>query len=264
MTPTPPSGRLRWTRSDSGSSTAPPQCRASSSSRTFTGPPRRRGTSYATSPVAANRAPLLIVLTTRDTKPDLDANLAALLADLERSPSVRRLPLLGLGPDEVGQLVGATGEEAEAISVETGGNPLLATHMGSDPGHRTLPAWLLRRDALLDDESRAVLDMAATFGAEFDADRLAAAHGAPLLRVLESLEAAEAAGLVAPHPARMALFTFVHALFRAHRYDQLPLRRRLELHARAAAALADADGRRPRPVGARPARLPRAAARGGA
>ena len=186
----------------------------------------------------ANRAPLLIVVTTRNTKPDLDADLAALLADLERTPSVRRLLLYGLRPDEVGLLVGATGEEAEAISVETGGNPLLATHMGSDPGHRTLPGWLLRRDALLDDESRAVLDMAATFGVEFDADRLAAAHGAPLLRVLELLESAEAAGLVVPHPARLARFTFVHALFRAHRYDELPLRRRLELHARAAAALA--------------------------
>ncbi len=187
----------------------------------------------------ANRAPLLIVITTRDTKPDLDADVAALLADLERTPSVRHLRLLGLRPDEVGQLVGAMGdEEAEAIRVETGGNPLLATHMGSGPGHRTLPGWLLRRDALLDDESRAVLDMAATFGAEFDADRLAAAHGAPLLGVLEALESAEAAGLVVPHPARMARFTFVHALFRAHRYDGLPLRRRLELHARAAAALA--------------------------
>ena len=187
----------------------------------------------------ANRAPLLIVITTRNTKPDLDADLAALLADLERTPSVRRVPLLGLRPDEVGELVGAVGEEeAEAIRAETGGNPLLATHMGSGPGHRTLPGWLLRRDALLDDESHAVLDMAATFGAEFDADRLAAAHGAPLLGVLESLESAEAAGLVVPHPSRMARFTFVHALFRAHRYDELPLRRRLELHARAAAALA--------------------------
>ena len=187
----------------------------------------------------ANRAPLLIVITSRDTKPDLDADLAGVLADLERTPSVRRLPLLGLRPDEVGELVGAVGEaEAEAIRAETGGNPLLATHMGSGPGHRTLPGWLLRRDALLDDESRAVLDMAATFGAEFDADRLAAAHGAPLLGVLESLEWAEAAGLVVPHPSRTARFTFVHALFRAHRYDELPLRRRLELHARAAAALA--------------------------
>ena len=41
-----------------------------------------------------------------------------------------------------------------------------------------------------------------------------------------------------PLPGRRGRFGFVHALFRSHRYDALPLRRRLELHARAAAALA--------------------------
>jgi DNA-binding CsgD family transcriptional regulator/predicted secreted protein len=187
----------------------------------------------------ANRAPLLVVVTTRASKPDLDADLAALIADLERSPVVRRIRLHGLDREEVGQLVGgATPDEAEELRAETGGNPLLVTHMGSDPGQRSLPGWLVRRDALLDDESRAVLDMAATLGAEFDVDRLAAAHGAPLLEVLESLETAEAAGLVAPHPSRVGRFTFAHALFRSHRYASLPLRRRLELHGRAAAALA--------------------------
>ena len=193
----------------------------------------------------AGRAPLLVVTTVRDSKPDFDADLVALLADLERLPSVRRLSLTGLGRDEVGELVGSTADDAEAIRADTGGNPLLVTHMSSYAGQRSLPAWLVRRDALLDDQSRAVLDQAATFGSEFDADRLAAAHGAPLLRVLECLEAADAAGLVAPHPARIGWFTFVHALFRSHRYSALPLRRRLELHARAAAALATPldDGR---------------------
>ena len=186
----------------------------------------------------AGRDPLLVVTTARDSKPDFDADLVAMLADLERLPTVRRLSLSGLDPAEVGELVGSTPDEAKAIRADTGGNPLLVTHMSSYAGQRSLPAWLVRRDALLDDESRAVLDQAATFGSEFDADRLAAAHGAPLLRVLECLEAADAAGLIAPHPSRIGWFTFVHALFRAHRYGALPLRRRLELHARAAAALA--------------------------
>ncbi len=186
----------------------------------------------------ANRVPLLIVVTTRDSRPDVDTDLMALLVDLERMPAVRRLSLPGLGRDEVGHLVGVTAEEADTIVAETGGNPLLVTHIVSDAGQRSLPAWLLRRDILLDEESRALLDLAATFGSEFDADRLAAAHGAPLLRVLDSLEAAEAAGLIVPHPARPGWFMFVHALFRSHRYSALPLRRRLELHARAAAALA--------------------------
>ena len=60
--------------------------------------------------------------------------------------------------------------------------------------------------------------------------------------VLESLEAAEAAGLVAPLPGRPGRFAFVHALFRSHRYDALPLRRRLDLHAAAAGALASPSG----------------------
>ena len=178
----------------------------------------------------AGRDPLLVVTTARDSKPDFDADLVALLADLERLPTVRRLSLSGLDPAEVGELVGSTPDEAKAIRADTGGNPLLVTHMSSYAGQRSLPAWLVRRDALLDDESRAVLDQAATFGSEFDADRLAAAHGAPLLPVLECLEAADAAGLIAPHPSRIGWFTFVHALFRAHRYGALPLRRRLELH----------------------------------
>ena len=106
-----------------------------------------------------------------------------------------------------------------------------------------------------------MLDLAATFGSEFDADLLAAAHGAPLLDVLESLEAAEAAGLVVAHRGGPAQFGFVHALFRAHRYEALPLRRRLELHARVATALGTRGRRRPRAVRARSPRLPRAAAR---
>jgi hypothetical protein len=95
----------------------------------------------------------------------------------------------------------------------------------------------------VDAECRHLLDLAAVFGAEFDAVPLAAGSRWPLLRVLEALEAAEAAGWVVPLPGRPGRFTFVHALFRSHRYNALPLRRRLELHAAAAGALAAvADG----------------------
>ena len=82
--------------------------------------------------------------------------------------------LRGLGPDEVAALARAGAAEAEAIVAETGGNPLLVTHDGG--GHRgSLAALLPAASELLDDETRAVLDLAATFGAEFDADLLAPA-----------------------------------------------------------------------------------------
>ena len=63
----------------------------------------------------AGREPLLVVVTTRDTKPDFDADLSTLVADLERSPAVARLSLRGLDRNEVGDLVGATDEQAAAI-----------------------------------------------------------------------------------------------------------------------------------------------------
>lgn len=186
----------------------------------------------------ASRAPLLIVVTARDSKPDLDADLVGFFADLERSASVGHVPLRGLERDDVAKLAGTDTDSAEVIRAETHGNPLLVTHLTSDVRRGTLPIWLYQRDQLLDDETRAVLDQAATFGTEFDADLLATAVGAPLLTVLESLETAEAAGLIVPQPGRRAGFAFVHALFRSHRYREFPLRRRLQLHARAAAALA--------------------------
>ena len=184
----------------------------------------------------AARQPLLVIATTRDTAPDIDSELNALLDELERSPTVTRVRLSGLGPDEVAELVAVATADLDAIVSETGGNPLFVTRGGS------LSTLLARRERPLDGESRAVLDLAATFGAEFDADLLAAGHGAPLLTVLELLEQAEAAGLVVPLPSLPGRFGFVHALFRSHRYAQLPLRRRLELHASAAAAMSTRAG----------------------
>ena len=127
--------------------------------------------------------------------------------DVARRPAtvavgVARVALHGLDRTEVARLSGAGADDAELILAETQGNPLLVTHLTSDVRSETLPIWLHRRDQLLDDEARAVLDQAATFGTEFDADLLAAAHRAPLLAVLECLEAAEAAGLVVPQPGR--------------------------------------------------------------
>ena len=156
------------------------------------------------------------------------------------SPSVRRQSLPGLGPDEVERARRLDRRpRPQVIRAETGGNPLLVTHMSSDAGQRSLPAWLVRRDALLDDESRAVLDHGGDVrlgvrrrSAGGRARRAAAASSRVARKQLRRP--------VSSSPTRLgsARFAFVHALFRSHRYGALPLRRRLELHARAAAALA--------------------------
>jgi hypothetical protein len=203
----------------------------------------------------AGRERVLIVVTTRNTAPDLDPDLASLLAELERAPAVTCLNLGGLGRDEVAQLAGPDAGDADVIVAETGGNPLLVTHMSTAANPGSLRELLARRDALLDADTRDLLDLAAVFGAEFDAELLAAGSGTPLLVVLEALEAAEAAGVVVPLPGRPGRFAFVHALFRSHRYDAQPLRRRLALHAAAAAALVDSDDSRQRAERARHACL---------
>jgi class 3 adenylate cyclase len=187
---------------------------------------------------SGDRDPLLIVVTTRDTTPDLDDDLRRLLGDLTRLPNVTRVPLRGLERDEVARLV--SGDDVEAILAETGGNPLLVTHVAGEHGlaGASLDALLARRDELLDDTARAALDLAATLGAEFDASTVAAGLGDTDLRVLVALEAAEQAGLVVALPGRPGRFAFVHALFRSNRYQAMAAGRRRAMHARAADALA--------------------------
>ena len=108
----------------------------------------------------------------------------------------------------------------------------------SSPGTATsLYALLARRYSLLGDEDVDVLDVAAVIGAEFDADLVARALDLGYADAVVALERVAAAGLVERVPGRLGRFTFVHALFRRARYDELPDSRRLELHGRVAAVL---------------------------
>ncbi len=66
---------------------------------------------------------------------------------------------------------------------------------------------------------------------------MAAAAARPLADILEALERAEGAGLVAASPGRPGLFAFTHALLRTTRYDALPASRRLLLHRQVVVAL---------------------------
>jgi class 3 adenylate cyclase len=190
----------------------------------------------------AGHHPLLVVATTRDTEPDASPRLTELLGAMERLPASTRLALGGLEPVAVAALLGVGADEAEEATIETGGVPLLLTHARATGSGESLSTLLARRDELLSEDDRALLDLAATLGAEFDADLLASGHGTSLLLALDSLERAERAGWVVPRSDRPGRFRFVHALFRSHRHGQLSVRQRLECHARASAALATRTG----------------------
>ena len=196
----------------------------------------------------ASRAPLLVVVTTRDSAPDLDDRLAEFLSDLGRSPSVETVHLAGLDTSDVAELLIGLGSERDPgqATIDAGGNPLFIRELaeGSRPGG-SVRALLSHRGSRLSIEEAEVVDVATVIGASFGADLVAAAMGQDLASVLDGLEAAEDAGLVVAVPGRPGQFAFVHALFRAVRYEALPVGRRMRLHHRVAQSLAsrsDRDG----------------------
>jgi DNA-binding SARP family transcriptional activator len=173
------------------------------------------------------------------------------LAELATRTPVR-LPLSGLDPSEVDQLVGELHEPAvdratvTAIAERTGGNPfyvretvrllasegaLVAVSRVPDGVRDVIRARLAR----LPDSTVAVLGLAAVAGLEFDVDTVVDAADVSPERVLDALEAAVIAGLLRePGPGRLA---FTHALVRDTVYTELTPPRRGRLHASVAAAL---------------------------
>ena len=85
----------------------------------------------------AGRAPLLLVVTTRASAPDLDDRLAEFLSDLGRSPSVEMVRLAGLDRADVAELLDGLGSECdpEQATIDAGGNPLFVRELaeGSHP-----------------------------------------------------------------------------------------------------------------------------------
>ncbi len=213
-------------------------------------------------------ASLLVVGTYRDTELDRRHPLAETLADLRRDESVERMALRGLDETEVTAFVEAAADQplspevaalAHTVYAETEGNPFFvgqvlrhlvesgavvledgqwvrtatADRIGIPEGVREV---ISRRLATLDDESNAVLAVAAVIGRDFDAELLTEATEVDAERVLDALETAEEGRLVEATPGR-ARFTFVHALVRSTLYDEIPTTRRLRLHRRVAQAL---------------------------
>jgi len=187
-------------------------------------------------------APILMLITTRDTAPDVDDQLRVLLGDLARMPGVDNIDLGGLPAADVADLLARLGSTADAATVtnETGGNALLVVEVARSTGGTpaSLYAMLARKYALVTDADLTVLDVASVVGTEFDADVVARSAGCDLEATLASLERIAAAGLGHAVPGRPGQFAFTHALFRRARYDNIPPHTRLVIHRAVAATLA--------------------------
>ena len=208
-------------------------------------------------------APILIVATYRDTDISVDDPLTAVLAALHRETGVERLALVGLSDNDIISLLEATAghdmdadgvQLAHALRMETGGNPFfvgeLLLHLAEsgsiaqqDDGRwvatvdldaaglpqsvREVVGARVRR---LGEDAHRVLGAAAVVGRDFDVAVVAGAVDLDDDAVLDILEPAMTAGLVAEVPGASDRFTFTHALVQHTLYEDLAISRRARLH----------------------------------
>lgn len=201
----------------------------------------------------AERAPVLVVATYRDTEVGRGHPLAAALADLRREQPLVVIALGGLSGDEIAGLVDGDRELAEALRQRTDGNPLfigeVRRHLREGGGGEELPPGVKevigRRLDRLGGPAVDVLATAAVAGGDVDVALLEELHEPDV--ALGAVEAATAAGLLAEHgPGRRP--AFAHALVAEALQDGLSAARRTRLHARVAAALAARPDARPAEV----------------
>jgi DNA-binding SARP family transcriptional activator len=199
---------------------------------------------------AATPERLMVVGTYRDVEVPPDALLAALIADLRREQSLDVVALAGLNLDETERLTELRGGTARRLRDLTGGNPLFMGEMlrvldeAGDP-ERALDELavpegvsevVVRRVTRLGEPAVEVLTLAAVAGQAFRAALLEHAAEAPPEAVVDVLDRAVAAGLLATtdDPDRL---TFAHALIRETLYARLSDARRVRLHRRVAETL---------------------------
>lgn len=218
--------------------------------------------------------PLLVLGSARMPAPD-GVDLLALTGDaLHRNDCFTHLSLAPLGLDAVRDyLRGARGNEQQQVPAAdelaaarvlhryTGGNAFflralwaergkglrlteLAAELMSEGGRppRSVADVLNSRLSRLVPRTRAVLDVAAVVGEEFEAALLLGACAVDGPGVLASLDDAVGAGLVESVPGRAGRFRFVHAVARQCLLDALPSAGRADAHRRVAECLLRTPG----------------------
>jgi class 3 adenylate cyclase len=223
--------------------------------------------------------PLLVIGTFRDADVGADDPMAALLAALHRERGVARLPLRGLGDDELlAFLEMVAGHEMnedglvlrDTLAAETDGNPFfvreLLRHLTAtgliyrDAAGRWRTTDDLRTAGLpvsirevvgqrvraLGPETHRVLTLASVIGRDFDLDLLERVADADGNDLLDLCEAAVNVQLLRERE-RGDGYTFSHALIGHTLYDDLSAARRSRAHRAIAAALEELTGGDPGP-----------------
>ena len=212
---------------------------------------------------------LLVLGAFRDVDPVPSAPLGALLAEVAREPATRRVLLGGLSAGDVADYVQRTAadmaspELVTALHDETEGNPLFVGEtvrllslegIRPEPGkaRRAIPPSIrdviARRLGHLTAECNELLVGASVLGREFALGTLARTAGIPDERLLlDTLDEAMAARVVADLPGSADRLRFTHVLIRDTLYEGLTGARRVALHRRVCEALEALDGDEPGP-----------------
>jgi DNA-binding SARP family transcriptional activator/tetratricopeptide (TPR) repeat protein len=214
---------------------------------------------------------MLVVGTYRDVDPTVRDPLAATLAELAREHVTRRVALGGLTEDDVARYLELTAGNVPAqdlvatIHTETEGNPLfvgevvrLLASEGSLPEIDIQTLWTLgvpqgvrevigRRLRRLSRDCSRLLTLASVLGREFRLEALERLSELGGDELVDLLDEAMSARVLASVPGTRTHLRFAHALIRETLYDELTTPRRVQLHRRAGEALEDLYGQEPEP-----------------
>ena len=206
-------------------------------------------------------APLLILGLYRDVELHRDHPLRATLGELTRIPSTVMVAVRGLSEQGAVELIGATaGREvpqavAAAIHAETEGNPLFVAEVvrllaaedrlddiGVSGGRgialpESVREVIGQRLHRLSRECADLLGVVSVLGREFSLDAVERLGEGPTEDLLDLLDEAVAARVVAEVRGSLGRFRFAHALVRDALYEELTPLRRIRLHRRAGEVL---------------------------
>jgi class 3 adenylate cyclase/tetratricopeptide (TPR) repeat protein len=179
--------------------------------------------------------PALVILSYRNDEVDRAHPLRMVLGSLATGPAVRRLEIEPLSRNAVAQLAEPYGVDADELFAKTAGNPFFATESLAAREEKlphTVRDAVLARAARLSPPAAALVDAVAVAPPHVELWLLEALAGDGV----EGLEECLASGVLRHAPDGV---TFRHELARIAVEESLPPNRRLLLHRKALAALAD-------------------------
>jgi DNA-binding SARP family transcriptional activator len=212
---------------------------------------------------------ILLVGAYRDVDPTPGQPLTEMLVEVAREPVTRRVELSGLSARDVAQYVELTASEIASselvagLHAETEGNPLFVGEIvrllsvegvpseSATEGRLAIPQSIrdviARRLTHLSAECNRMLVLASVIGREFAIDMLARMAATSEDDLLDILDGALTARVVAELPDGTGRLRFAHVLIRDTLYDDLTPTRRVRLHRLAVEALEALHGDEPGP-----------------